>query len=179
MIEIAPPPWVEPLLAAGAAYRSDAEKVGLAVELARRNIEHGTGGPFGAAVFLIGAEHPIAVGTNAVLRLGNSAAHAETTALMFAEAVLGTHELGRHELFVSCEPCAMCLGAIHAAGIERLVFAAHREDAEAIGFDDGPVFPQSYEYVEARGLVVARGVDRDAGAAVLREYADRGGPIYG
>ena len=73
----------------------------------------------------------------------------------------------------------MCLGAIFAAGIDRLVFAARREDAERVGFDEGPVFPESYAYVRDRGLEIVRSDRRADGAAVIELYAKRGGPIYG
>jgi tRNA(Arg) A34 adenosine deaminase TadA len=62
----------------------------------------------------------------------------------------------------------MCLGATHWAGVDRLVFAALREDAQAVGYDEGPVFPETYAYLEARGLRVVRGLRRSEGRDVLR-----------
>jgi tRNA(Arg) A34 adenosine deaminase TadA len=160
-------------------FRTDEEKVGLAIGLARENVLGQTGGPFGAAIFPAGRTVPVATGVNKVLPEKNSVLHAETVAIMAAESTLQTESLKGHEIFVSCEPCAMCLAAIYAAGLERLVFAGLREDSERIGFDEGPVFAQSYDYVTTRGLTVVRGLRRDEGAAVLQLYADRGGPIYG
>jgi tRNA(Arg) A34 adenosine deaminase TadA len=160
-------------------YRSDEEKVGFVIDLARTNVDGKAGGPFGAAVFVAGGTHPIAVGVNRVLEGKNALLHAETVALANAHAVLETHDLSGHELFASCEPCAMCLGAVHAAGIDRLVFAALREDVERIGFDEGPVFPESYAYLEDRGLEVVRGLRRADAAALINLYAERGGPAYG
>ena len=72
----------------------------------------------------------------------------------------------------------MCLGAIGWAGLERVVYAALREDVERIGFDEGPVFAGSYEYLVERGVAFVRGLHRDEGAAVLDLYVERGGPIY-
>ena len=169
------PPWLD----RGGEFPGDDDKLGYAIELARKNVEYETGGPFGAAVFLKDAAHPVGAGTNGVLRLQSSLLHAEIVALMEAHAVLRSHDLSGHELFASCEPCAMCLGAIFAAGIDRLVFAARREDAERVGFDEGPVFPESYAYVRDRGLEIVRSDRRADGAAVIELYAKRGGPIYG
>ena len=169
------PAWLD----RGGAFRGDEEKIGYAIELARNNVKHETGGPFGAAVFNEDGVQPVGVGTNRVLRLQSSLLHAEVVALMDAQAMVGTHDLSGHELFASCEPCAMCLGAIFAAGIERLVFAARREDAERVGFDEGPVFAESYAYVEERGLEIVRSDRRADGAAVIQLYAKQGGPIYG
>jgi tRNA(Arg) A34 adenosine deaminase TadA len=105
---------------------------------------------------------------NIVEALHNSVLHAETVAFMDAEAALAIHDLSGHELFASVEPCAMCLGATHWSGVERLVCAGAREDAQSVGYDEGPVFRESYEYLEARGLRVVRGVRRAESAEVLR-----------
>lgn len=68
----------------------------------------------------------------------------------------------------------MCLGAVPWSGIRRVVMGALREDAQALGFDEGPVFPESYAYLAARGLHFTRGVRRAEGRAVLEEYVARG-----
>jgi tRNA(Arg) A34 adenosine deaminase TadA len=84
----------------------------------------------------------------------------------------------RHELFSSCEPCAMCLGATLWSGVNRLVFAATREDATRLSFDEGPVFPESYRYLAERGVAIERGRLRQEAVAVFDLYVERGGPIY-
>lgn len=173
MIRIDLPAWIDELLAEGERYETDEQKVALAIELARRNVVEQTGGPFGAAVFAAGNDHPCGVGVNIVERSHNSILHAEVVAYMHAEAKLGSHDLSGHELFASAEPCAMCLGATHWACVDRLVFAAMREDAQAVGYDEGPVFPESYAYLEARGLRVVRGLLRDESRDVLRLNAER------
>jgi tRNA(Arg) A34 adenosine deaminase TadA len=104
-------------------------------------------------------------------------------ALMMAQARLGSFTLRenpgpRYELYSSCEPCAMCLGATLWSGVTRLVFAATREDATRLNFDEGPVFPASYEYLRERGIVIERGRLRDEANAVFELYVKRGGPIY-
>ncbi len=112
-----------------------------------RTSQRGSGGPFGAAIFARGASRPLAVGVNCVERLRNAVLHAEIVALMLAEARLGSYTLRapgapEYELFTSCAPCAMCLGATLWSGVRRIVCAAGREDAMALGFDEGPVFPE-------------------------------------
>jgi tRNA(Arg) A34 adenosine deaminase TadA len=72
----------------------------------------------------------------------------------------------------------MCLGATLWSGVTRLVFGASRDDATALEFDEGPVFPESYAYLESRGIEVVRGVMRKEAAAVLELYRRQGGPIY-
>jgi tRNA(Arg) A34 adenosine deaminase TadA len=102
---------------------------------------------------------------------------------MMAQARVGSFTLQgdgmpRHELFSSCEPCAMCLGATLWSGVTRLVFAATREDATRLSFDEGPVFPASYEYLERRGVAIEKGRQRAEANAVFDLYLERGGPIY-
>jgi len=72
----------------------------------------------------------------------------------------------------------MCLGATLWSGVTRVVFSATREDATGSGFDEGPVFADSYRYLEHRGITIERGRLRKEGAAVLELYVERGGPIY-
>jgi tRNA(Arg) A34 adenosine deaminase TadA len=83
-----------------------------------------------------------------------------------------------HELVTSCEPCAMCLGATLWSGVKRVVYGAGRQDASRLNFEEGPVFPESYKYLEDRGLEIVRGVLREEAAAVLELYRERKGKIY-
>ena len=172
MIRIEAPAWIDEVRGGDARYGSDDAKIAFVIDLARRNVVARTGGPFGAAVFATGGDRPIGIGVNIVEAQHNSVLHAETVAFMDAESALGNHDLSGHELFASGEPCAMCLGATHWAGVDRLVFAAAREDAQAVGYDEGPVFPESYMYLEARGLRVVRGIRRAESVEVLRLNAD-------
>ena len=164
-------------------YGSDAERMRLAIALSRANVEHGTGGPFGAAIFEASTGRLVAIGINSVVRLNNSTLHAEMVAFMMAQQRVGSFTLNAphlepHELFTSCEPCAMCLGATLWSGVRRMVYGAAREDALLLQFDEGPVFPESYRYLEERGLSIVRNVLRDEARAVLRFYRDTGGKIY-
>ena len=150
----------------------------LAIALARENVATGTGGPFGAAVFKQSSGILIAVGMNLVLPLRNSVLHAEVVALMMAERRLDCFTLGGHQLVTSCEPCAMCLGATLWSGVKRVVYGAGREDASRLNFEEGPVFPASYKYLEDRGITIVRDVLRAEARAVLDRYRVRRGTIY-
>jgi len=177
------PDWVAPFVSARGPARDDGDRMRLAIELARQNVERGTGGPFGAAVFAQGEPYPLSVGLNCVVRSNNSALHAEVTALMLAEASLQSFtlckpEMPAYELYTSCDPCAMCLGAIFWSGVRRIVCGADREDAGNIGFDEGPVFPESYTYMRARGVVIETGFLRAEAKTVFDLYHQREGLIY-
>ena len=179
-IRITAPQWLTGLLDWDAVYRAGEDRMRVAIRVARENVLR-DGGPFGAAVFESGSGRLVSAGTNLVLPLHNSMLHAEVVALMLAEARLKSRTLGGgnpHELVTSCEPCAMCLGAVHWSGIAALTCGATREDAEKIGFAEGPVFEDSWRYLTTRGLVVRRGVCREEAAEVLTLYADRNGVIY-
>lgn len=177
------PAWVDAVTRAGASYATDEQKMALAIRLARENVHRGAGGPFGAAVFEIGSGRIVAAGVNSVVRRQNSVLHAEIVALMLAQQRVGSFTLRApgqpaHELVTSCEPCAMCLGATLWSGVSRLVIAATREDAMAVGFEEGPVFPESYAYIAERGVTTVWGVGREEAASLLRGYRDGGGAIY-
>ncbi len=177
------PPWVDQVVGDGVAFPDDETRMRLAVALARENVTRGTGGPFGAAIFERDSGRLVAVGVNAVTRLNNCTLHGEMIAFMMAQARLGSFTLAApgmpaHELVTSCEPCAMCLGAILWSGVRRVVCGAAREDATALRFEEGPVFPASYAYLEARGIEIVRGVLRAEARDVLELYRKGGGAIY-
>lgn len=155
----------------------------VAIEVAGANVHHGTGGPFGAAIFESETGRLVALGVNSVVRLQNSALHAEMVAFMRAQSAVGAYSLSApglpsHTLYSSCDPCAMCLGASLWAGVKRIVCGATRLDAVALRFDEGPVFPESYDYLGTRGIEVVHGVLRDEARATLEQYRARGGVIY-
>lgn len=182
-LQITTPPWLDGQVEWGRRYPSIEERMGLAIHLSRENVVRQTGGPFASAVFEADGGALVAVGLNSVTRLNNSVLHGETVAIMLAQQRLGSFTLAApglppHQLVSSCEPCAMCLGATFWSGVRSLVFGASREDASALSFDEGPVFPESYAYLEARGIRVVRDVLRAEAAAVLELYGERGGTIY-
>lgn len=177
------PAWVDELANRQRAYPGLEDRMRLAAVLARENVLRGSGGPFGAAVFEIESGRLVAAGVNLVVPCSNSVLHAEVLALMLAESQLQSYTLRApgmpwHELVTSCEPCAMCLGAVLWSGVSRLVAGALREDAGRVGFEEGPVFPQSYRYLEDQGIQVVRGVLRDECVQILHLYQQRGGVIY-
>ena len=177
------PAWVHETLAWDAAYRTDEERMRLAIAVSRENVERDTGGPFGAAIFESASGRLVAVGMNSVVRLNNCTLHGEMVAFMMAQArvrsfTLNAPHLPAHELVTSCEPCAMCLGATLWSGVRRLVYGAAREDALRLHFDEGPVFPESYRYLEERGITIVRNVLRDEAVAVLDRYREKSGMIY-
>jgi tRNA(Arg) A34 adenosine deaminase TadA len=177
------PAWAAGREADERLYAGDEDRMRVAVDLALTNVKAGTGGPFGAAIFEIDTGRLVAVGVNSVVRLGNSALHAEMVAFMRAQARLNQYSLAApglppHALYSSCDPCAMCLGAALWAGVRRIVCGADRQDAVALRFDEGPVFPESYAYLRRRGIDIVHGVLREDARAVLDLYRSAGGTIY-
>ena len=110
-----------------------------AIELSEENVRSG-GGPFGAVIVRDG--RVIATGTNGVTRLNDPTAHAEVTAIRNAARALGTFDLSGCEIYTSCEPCPMCLGAIYWARIGKMYYGNDQEDARRIGFDDSFIYEE-------------------------------------
>jgi tRNA(Arg) A34 adenosine deaminase TadA len=173
------PEWVFSECDLDTPRRGDSERMALAIELARRNVEHG-GGPFGAVVFERETGAVIAPGMNLVMPQASSLLHAEIVALMFAQARVKSFTLANAncELFASSEPCVQCLGACHWAGLSRLVCGAPVAAAMAVGFDEGPRTPDWKEQLTARGTTVVTGVKSELAAQVLTAYAESGGFRY-
>jgi tRNA(Arg) A34 adenosine deaminase TadA len=176
------PDWVEDALA-DRLYPTVEDRMRLAVELSRLNVRHGTGGPFGAAIFERETGELLAPGVNLVVAANCSVFHAEMVAIMVAQQLVGGFDLGGedrqpYELVASTEPCAMCLGATPWSGVRHLVCGARDEDASAIGFDEGEKPIQWVPALERRGITVVRDVLREEAASVLREYVENGGEIY-
>lgn len=183
-IHLRMPAWLEKLLGKkGWLYPTRADRVQLVIEMSRLNVEHGTGGPFAAAVFNSRTNTLLAPGVNLVVGKRCSVAHAEMMAIMTAQRVVKHYDLGQGvcgpvELVSSTEPCTMCQGAIVWAGVNSLVYAARGTDACTIGFDEGPKAPDWIRQLKARGIAVTGGVCRKKAVAVLRDYRDKGGAIY-
>ncbi len=111
-----------------------------AVELAVENVRAGRGGPFAALVVKDGAV--IARGVNRVTATNDPTAHAEVVAIREACARLGSFQLDACDLYTTCEPCPMCMGAIYWARPHRVYYAATRQDAAAAGFDDDYIYDE-------------------------------------
>jgi tRNA(Arg) A34 adenosine deaminase TadA len=178
------PAWIEPFLARqGRAFDSGEARMRLAIDLAQQNIEHKTGGPFGAAVFEIDSGRLVGVGVNLVEASSCSIAHAEMVAIATAQQAVGSYDLGGAgrpacELATSTEPCAMCLGAIPWSGVRRVLCGARGEDACEIGFDEGAKPADWPGELRKRGIEVVRDLLREEAQVVLRRYARTGGTIY-
>jgi tRNA(Arg) A34 adenosine deaminase TadA len=178
------PAWMRQfLLDTTGIFTTHEERMKFAVNLSRQNIEHGTGGPFGAAVFDMDSGRLIAAGVNMVTTAGISIAHAEIIALTQAQTILGNFDLSgqgmpRCELVTTTTPCAMCLGAIPWSGIRMLVCGARDEDARGVGFDEGAKRQDWVRELEIRGIEVICDVLRDEAVTVLNDYVKNGGIVY-
>lgn len=111
-----------------------------AIELAMANVKSGKGGPFGAVIVKDGKI--IAEGANQVTVIQDPTAHAEVVAIRNACKLLGNFDLSGCELYTSCEPCPMCLGAIYWARPEKVYYAATRIEAANAGFDDEFIYKE-------------------------------------
>ena len=131
-VTISLPDWVEDMLSdPDCEYPTEEDRMRLVIELSRLNVDHGTGGPFGAGIFDLSTNRLVAPGVNLAATTNLSAAHAEMGATMISQQVVGYFDLGgkglpQYELATSTEPCAMCFGAIPWSGVRRLACAARR-----------------------------------------------------
>jgi guanine deaminase len=131
-----------------------------AIDLAVNNVRTGLGGPFGALVVRNGVL--IGSGANAVTSMNDPTAHAEIMAIRAGCSAIGSFQLDGCEIYTSCEPCPMCLGAIYWARPARFYFACSRQDAALAGFDDAHIYEQLSLVPEARAI---------PGGQLLREQA--------
>ncbi|MEQ1847228.1 MAG: nucleoside deaminase [Nitrospira sp.] len=178
------PPWAirlarrqpNPIVAAS-------DRMRFVIQLALINVTAQTGGPFGAAVFETKTGRLVAVGVNVVEPTNCSLAHAEVVALANAHRTLKQFDLGapglpKLTLVTSCEPCAMCYGAILWSGVRNVVCAARGSDATAIGFDEAPKPKNWIIELEKRGISVVRDMCRAEAKEVFGLYRQTGGRIY-
>lgn len=133
-----------------------------AIALSKENVANG-GGPFGAVIACDG--EIIATGVNRVTSNHDATAHAEVSAIRNACAKLGTHDLSGCEIYSSCEPCPMCLGAIYWAHLDRLYYGNDKHDAANIGFDDSFIYDELDLKPEQRRLASSRLLSEEALAA--------------
>ncbi len=166
--------WEQPLT-------TTSQRMNLAIALSRENIQQQTGGPFAAVVVNEETSELVSVGINLVTTTGLSIAHAEMVALSLAQSLVGEWNLshaGHLQLVTSCEPCAMCFGAVPWSGVKSLICGARKKDAEAAGFDEGDKPDNWVRSLQRRGIVVQCGVLKSEAAAVLAHYSEDGGTIY-
>jgi guanine deaminase len=126
------------------------EAIGLALE----NVRSGRGGPFGAMV--VRGHEIIGRGANGVTAGNDPTAHAEVVAIRIACQSLGSFQLRDCELYASCEPCPMCLGAIYWSRLRCYYYANTRADASRAGFDDSHIYDEIARPAELRSIPSAR-----------------------
>jgi tRNA(Arg) A34 adenosine deaminase TadA len=137
-----------------------------AIELAGEGMVKGLGGPFGAVV--VQGERIVAEGQNQVTSAFDPTAHAEVVAIRRACQALGSFSLAGCEIYSSCEPCPMCLAAIYWARLDGLYFAASRNDAAAIGFDDEFLYLELGKNAAARKLPSQQALQQEAARLMQR-----------
>jgi tRNA(Arg) A34 adenosine deaminase TadA len=166
-ITIDQPLWLDGFVDWDRTYDSDQAKVGLAIALAKENRQRGTGLPFGAAVFDLNTSKAVGWGVNLVARCTNSILHAETMALMSAQAGLGRYQLfggdggGDYILAASSEPCAMCLSAAYYVGIRQTVYGTLGHEIKPYGFGLGPGLADLKDFLDANGFEYRGGIRSD------------------
>jgi tRNA(Arg) A34 adenosine deaminase TadA len=121
-----------------------------AIQLSLDNVISGRGGPFGAVIVKNG--RIIAEGMNRVTAVNDPTAHAEVVAIREACAKLETFTLADCEIYTSCEPCPMCLGAIYWAHLARIFFGNLAADASSIGFDDSYIYREIAQPLAQRSI---------------------------
>ncbi len=135
-----------------------------AIELAHAGVQQNQGGPFGAVI--VKDQQIIGRGNNRVLTDCDPTAHAEMVAIRAACQNSGHFHLQGCVLYTSCEPCPMCLGAIYWARIDKIIYAANRNDAKAIGFDDEFFYQELNKSADQR-LIPMQELMRDQALAVF------------
>ncbi len=120
-----------------------------AIELSKENVQNG-GGPFGAVIAKDG--EIMATGVNRVTDSCDPTAYAEVSAIRAATSKLKDFNLSGYEIYTSCEPCPMCLGAIYWARLDRMYYGNNKTDAKEIGFDDSFIYDEIALKPEKRKL---------------------------
>ncbi len=179
---LALPDWIGDEVDPNQVCSDDESKMALAIHLADRNVELGTGGPFGAAIF-DADNRLVSVGVNRVVPETSSVAHAEMMAYLLAQARTKRARINELQagvvLATSAQPCCMCYGATFWAGIDTLLIGASAADVmELTGFDEGPLPADWRGELESRGIIVREGISQAAARDILARYAGSGGINY-
>jgi tRNA(Arg) A34 adenosine deaminase TadA len=141
-----------------------------AIQLSIDNVNSGRGGPFGAVVVKDGVV--IAEAANQVTSTNDPTAHAEVVAIREACRKLSAFDLDGCEIYTSCEPCPMCLGAIYWARLARVYFANVNEDAAHIGFDDSLIYQEIAQPYSQRKIPMIQ-IMRDQALAAFRAWENK------
>jgi tRNA(Arg) A34 adenosine deaminase TadA len=145
-----------------------------AINLAFSNVKENKGGPFGAVVVKDG--EIIGKGANLVTETNDPTAHAEIVAIREAANKLGSFELQGCEIYASCEPCPMCLGAIYWAKIDSLYYAATKDDAAKADFDDSFIYKEFTLPKDQRSIQSLQ-IMRDDAVKVFEAWNENGNKI--
>jgi len=145
-----------------------------AIQLAIENVRSGQGGPFGAVV--VRENGIIAEGANRVTASNDPTAHAEVLAIRQACQKLGSFELKGCELYTSCEPCPMCLGAIYWTRLSRVYFGGFAADASRVGFDDSFIYREIAQPHPQRGIPMIQ-MMREESLAAFRAWEEQSNKI--
>jgi guanine deaminase len=145
-----------------------------AIQLAIENVRSGQGGPFGAVIVKDG--NIIAEGANRVTLSNDPTAHAEVLAIREACRKLDSFELKDCELYTSCEPCPMCLGAIYWARLSRVYFGGLAADASQAGFDDSFIYREIAQPHPERGIPMVQ-IMREEALAAFRAWQEKSDKI--
>ena len=146
-----------------------------AIRLSRQNLTDGSGGPFGAVVAKDGKI--ISAESNKVTSSNDPTAHAEIEAIRAACKKLKSFSLEGCVIYTSCEPCPMCLSAVHWARIEKIYYANTRKDAAEINFDDDIIYNEVSKALEDR-LIPMKQFMNDEAKKVFIEWKDKEDKIH-
>jgi guanine deaminase len=145
-----------------------------AIQLSLENVRSGRGGPFGTVVVKEG--NVVAEGVNQVTATNDPTAHAEVLAIRQACQKLRCFELGGCDLYTSCEPCPMCLGAIYWARIDKVYFGNLAKDAAKLGFDDSAIYRELTQPYSQREIPMIQ-MMREEALAAFRAWEENPGKI--
>ena len=141
-----------------------------AIKMSQNGVRENEGGPFGCIV--VKGDEIVGRGNNKVTSTNDPTAHAEVVAIRDACKNIGTFQLDDCEIYTSCEPCPMCLGAIYWARPKVIYYANTRGDAAAIGFDDSMIYEEmSKSYADRKIPIIA--ISRDEALQVFKEWKEK------
>jgi len=141
-----------------------------AILLSKTGMDNNEGGPFGCVI--VKGEEIIGRGNNKVLCNNDPTAHAEITAIRDACKNLGTFQLDGCEIYTSCEPCPMCLGAIYWARLKIIYFANTREDAARIEFDDSMIYEEMKADIANRKIAMVS-LNRENALEIFEQWSNK------
>jgi guanine deaminase len=141
-----------------------------AIELARQGMIAGQGGPFGCVI--VKGDEVVGQGCNAVTSSNDPTAHAEVVAIRNACQHLQVHQLTGCELYTSCEPCPMCMGAIYWARPDKVFFGGTRFDAAFAGFDDSFIYEELTVPMDSRKIPILN-IGREEAVKLFEEWIEK------